>query len=270
VRVCACRRFVWKQFQFVMFRSQVHHVMRTCFTAWKFRGLPPEPLSLSPPLVSLAQCRELMQFVEEGGKLEDEWDERVMRRMLVCPPPSTAVLNKARPGGVGVGVGVGLGLAAGSLARLGATATSLRDGSARMDRGASARVDAGAGAGAGRVGTPDGGPADGTDGPVRPRRPSDVMAAAYMVDIGSDAVVDSPLHAAADEGNEAEVRRLLQAGFDPNARNHRLQVWRVAFVCTSTVHGVLSYSRSHCGCSAWCVLALPCRRRCTSRRATTR
>ena len=62
------------------------------------RSLPPlqvppmRSVQLSPPLVSLTQCKQLLVSLQEGKRLENDWDDRVMKHLLLNPPPSDAVL----------------------------------------------------------------------------------------------------------------------------------------------------------------------------------
>jgi hypothetical protein len=239
------RRFLWKQFQFIVFRGQVNHLLQTCFTAWRYqRTTPPSPLRLFAPMVSLPQCLQLLRDFENGVKLENGWDERVMRHLLLNPAPSARVLaaqarvaqglpidpNQSVVAAAAAETSTGAGSArAGSPPRTASPARSSRgfsmaDSLARMHKMAEAAAVAAASAAAIAAG--------GSLSPSRrslnpsgqPRRASEQMAASFGVsDIGHGGP-DTPLHAAADEGDDGEVRRLLQLGYDPNARNHKLQV----------------------------------------------
>ena len=56
------------------------------------------------------------------------------------------------------------------------------------------------------------------------RRPSAQAAATFGVSDIPEPSTETPLHTAADDCDEREVRRLLRLGYDPNARNARQRV----------------------------------------------
>jgi hypothetical protein len=179
-----CRRHRWQQLQFVYLRAQAHHLLAVCFEAWKSRGLAAGHLTITPPVMTTSSVLQVLKEIDADTKLEGPWDERVMRRLLLDPPPSDFVIAK-----------------------------SLRE------RSAAPVIHKSVAAAASAHSLPP---------PVPPalsksRRASDVMADSFR-QAAQVVIGDSPLHAAADDGNFLEVRRLLREGWNPNALNLRNQV----------------------------------------------
>ena len=211
---------------------------------------PPVKLRLFTPIVSLPQCLQLLRDFERGTKLENDWDERVMRHLLLNPPPSNRVLaaaariakgeplegetpfpahdlGPASPGGKRSGARSPARPVTSPTKATGRAGFSIAESLVKMQKQAAAAAAAAA-AGAASAATAGVGKfspqrrALGPDG--QHRRASEQMAASYGVSDVAVPSTDTALHIAADEGDEAAVRRLLHAGHDPNSRNLKMQV----------------------------------------------
>jgi Ankyrin repeats (many copies) len=69
-------------------------MLAVCFQAWRGKETPSH-VTVSPPIMTTAECVQVLKDIDGGKRLEDEWDERVLRRLLLDPPPSDFVVAKA-------------------------------------------------------------------------------------------------------------------------------------------------------------------------------
>jgi hypothetical protein len=258
------RRFVWKQFQFMVFRGRVRHLLEACFRAWRasLSGIP-APVRIAAPPLGLPNYLKLLRDFEAGKLLENPWDERVMRNLLLNPPPSQRVLDAraaaaaaAEAASPVASPGARLGTSSrGSPASRGGAGVGAGGVASRTGTAQSPVRAAGVGAGGfgSRTGTaqspvrsplgttrPRGSPSPGggshtpsawrsvrdlMNTPMNQRRASMQMATSHGVEDNlASRGVDTPLHVAADSGDVAAVRRLLHEGADPNVRNDDMKV----------------------------------------------